>query len=90
MLLCKTSIAERYDITMKLGQDPGINCGKGSFIEGLNYPCYTAPNLWGGVLSRAPVESEIFPCFFIICFKWEKENVGFGRQQVEWICDLLS
>jgi len=86
----KTSIVERYDITTKLGIDPSINCGKGNSIEGLNDPSYTAPNLWVGVLSRAPVESEIFPSFFMICLKWEKENVGFGRKQVEWICDLLS
>ena len=74
---------------MKLDIDSSINCGKGSSIDGLNYPSYTAPNLLGGVLSGALVESEIFPSFFVICFKWEKENVDF-RQQVEWKCDLLS
>jgi hypothetical protein len=88
--MCKTSIVERYYITTKLGVDPSINCGKGRSIEGLSDPSYTAPNLRGGGLIRAPVESEIFPFFFMIYFKWEKENVGFGRQQVEWILDLLS
>jgi hypothetical protein len=88
-VMCKSSVVERYDITTKSGIDPSINCGKGSSIAGLNDPSYTAPNLWGGVLSRAPVQSEIFPCF-VICFKWEKENVDFGRRQVKWTCELLS
>ena len=72
-----------------MGIDRSIKCGQESSIDGLNDPSYTAPNLLGGVLSRALVESEIFPCFFMIGFKWEKENVDF-RQQVEWKCDLLS
>jgi len=61
--MCKTSIVERYDITTQLGIDRDINCDKGCSIDGLNDPSYIAPNLLGGVLSRAPVESEIFPCF---------------------------
>jgi hypothetical protein len=81
--MCKTSIVELYDITTKLGKGPSINCGKGNSFEGFNDPSYTAPKIWGGVLSSAPVVSEILPCSFMICFNWEKENVGFGRQQVE-------